>query len=394
MKRRQEKQEPGIGRIFPPRLCTAVYTGIVRVSRRFSCRDHGRSKVRAPLVRGSAVTEMALLSIVLVPALLYAVYFFDIIHVMLKVQEAARYAVWEFTGYNLHDYNSSKGKGHKAKFDSAKSAIEQDVKDRFANLVSTDKEAKSKSKKLAIDWNLSKVDISSSKIPVVSKNLADVFQNNGGGAGFGQVLDRFNMGMNKILQDQMNFNSGGQVTAKITIQARATIFPQRYLSRQWGLADSMLPRKLARLDFTEDVTLVADSWKLFDGSNYVTAGKGKDDQSNKTYFNQLKNVAFFGLEAGLTNQMQQALAVMDTNHIPNPWTVVLRSRAYKGGDHNSGRFKFKSGYYSGDIDGGIDTYNTSPMEDGPGQSEYMKTFDKRGDYYMGCKSAGEKECSF
>ena len=76
-----------------------------------------------------------------------------------------------------------------------------------------------------------------------------------------------------------------------------------------------------------------------------------------------------------------------------PCGSVLRSKNYEGGS-DSGMYTFPSFAMDQTIDGGVDTYHTIPMDDGSGSSEYERTFNKRGGYYMGCTEAAAEDCSW
>ena len=54
--------------------------------------------------RGAATTELAIVGVLMIPIMMYAAYFYDALQIKLKVQEAARFAAFEWTNNPLHDY--------------------------------------------------------------------------------------------------------------------------------------------------------------------------------------------------------------------------------------------------------------------------------------------------
>lgn len=61
--------------------------------------------------RGQALVEFAVVVPLVVMVVLFAIWFYELIHVKLKVQEAARYAAWETTAFPMHSYMSGTGTG-------------------------------------------------------------------------------------------------------------------------------------------------------------------------------------------------------------------------------------------------------------------------------------------
>ncbi|MCB9555144.1 MAG: pilus assembly protein [Deltaproteobacteria bacterium] len=60
--------------------------------------------------RGQALVEFAITAPVMVLILLFSIWFYELIQIKLKVQEASRYAVFEATAHRFHDYGDSDGK--------------------------------------------------------------------------------------------------------------------------------------------------------------------------------------------------------------------------------------------------------------------------------------------
>lgn len=61
--------------------------------------------------RGGAVVELMLSGLLLVPMVLYGLYLADALEVGMRAQQAAVHALWDVTGYKLHDYKSGDQSG-------------------------------------------------------------------------------------------------------------------------------------------------------------------------------------------------------------------------------------------------------------------------------------------
>ncbi|MBI5547266.1 MAG: hypothetical protein HY901_25570, partial [Deltaproteobacteria bacterium] len=79
---------------------------------------------------GSAVTEFALSTLLLVPVALYSMYVGEAYMVAIKVQEAEISATWDITAYRLHEYMSGSYTGlySRATSDSATN-VSKDIRD-------------------------------------------------------------------------------------------------------------------------------------------------------------------------------------------------------------------------------------------------------------------------
>jgi hypothetical protein len=79
---------------------------------------------------GAATTEFALCTVILVPMLLYSIYFFEVLEAKLKTNEASRYMVWEMTAYGLSDWQNA---DHEAKFATARTEILNELNQRYGD---------------------------------------------------------------------------------------------------------------------------------------------------------------------------------------------------------------------------------------------------------------------
>lgn len=80
--------------------------------------------------QGAAAVELALLSLVLFPTLVYALFMFDMTFAHIKSSEINRYAVWEMTALPLSDYQGSQ---HDRRFDAARQAVLEEVRTRYGD---------------------------------------------------------------------------------------------------------------------------------------------------------------------------------------------------------------------------------------------------------------------
>ena len=74
---------------------------------------------------------------IIVLILWFAIYFIEIIQVRLKLQEATRFATWEFTAYPMHDYDEGTG----SRFEDVEAEITDMTMEIYEDLDSSDRGA-------------------------------------------------------------------------------------------------------------------------------------------------------------------------------------------------------------------------------------------------------------
>ena len=72
---------------------------------------------------------------IIILVLWFAIYFQEVLQVRLKLQEAARFATWEYTAYPLHDYEA----GRSDSFDDAEAEITELTMELYEDLDSSDR---------------------------------------------------------------------------------------------------------------------------------------------------------------------------------------------------------------------------------------------------------------
>jgi len=388
----------------------------MRLSIQRAFRNTGRRK-------GQALTEFALTVPVMVTALLFAIFFYEINHLKMKTQEMSRYAAWEFTGYPLHDYAESK---QSSMYDTAEGSVKGDFDQRFANLESTN--TMGGSKYITVSWRAPTLQLKNEIEPKIPSgrelglpiNLNTVFNL------VTTVIDvlamlRFKdpnpvlelmMGFHKIEENlvfgaSMNrfnppkrwgFNDKGYVHSKVRLIYRNEFIPRRFMNKKGGMYDTSMGHNehfmASRLRFEENAAVVADSWRLHYGDSI-----DHDSGNDKAYWKAVDRMAW--VSKSVRNVVMKTLISMPTRllvglisvaaggtgyiAVPpdmDPMKIALVSKAYKDQNPASGQVRLNE-------DSGSHSYDTSPNAE---DSDYRGTFDKRGENFMGCPEPESMTC--
>jgi hypothetical protein len=331
-------------------------------------------------------------------------YFYEVIQIKLKVQEVARYAAWEFTGYPLHNYDD----GDNAQlFSTAKSAITADIDERYTDLKSaTDGPGNAW---LMVGWDPPRVRLKNGTEPKIpGGSLVNTIFNVLGfviDAARVRALETENpvyaamMIGYKVEETQVygagysifnppkkwNFNTKGYIKAEVTLRWRNLMMPKYFMdgnSTGWYKGQKHFSGTKTRFEHrgAETAALVADSWRLDQGKDVLEKNSGK----STAFFKQVDRMAF--VSPGVRNALQWvgtammictgALAIGATQAplSMDPTETTLVSKNYKDKDPDSGKITLSE-------DKGDQTYDTAPM---PPDSEYEKTLKARGPNFMGC----------
>jgi len=339
------------------------------------------------------VVEFATVAMLLVPMVLYSMYFVDLAKVRLKTQEIARYAVWEMTSYPLSDYE---GENHDEFFRQAARNVATDVRNRYGDDLRADTENHSHVKFMTGDWQLTQLDITNQPVKILPSH--ETLDSGGVSGVIGSALKLFNGGINKFL-DFWRFNSKGQAKVSVTIRFTADVasggqkgfMPKRYA--QEFFSEEMFPGNITSLDFRDSLTMVVDSWTLLDGEDVYTPGgysSGKDGalmwrQVRRIYGAGINNLSFIGK----FNEILSKISTWTGGIIDNPFSTRVASIASRGDINSANDIKIDVG------DCGEREIHTTPMRDccvDPRKSEYGKSYDKRGEWYMGCPDPEKEDC--
>ena len=138
--------------------------------------------------------------------------------------------------------------------------------------------------------------------------------------------------------------------------------------------------------------MVVDSWTLFDGDDIYPPGGKKSGAKDSDYHKEVNRIAWFGMgsnppflgELGsILSGLQQFLDVMN---IDWPFQTRVASIASRGEVKEANTIEV-------DTDVGQRKFHTTSIREEWDEmsSEFAKTYDARGDYYMGNKEA-QKDC--
>jgi hypothetical protein len=370
---------------------------------------------------GQALVEFAIVAPLIVLVLMFAVWFYELIHIKLKVQEAARYAAFEATAFKLHDYDQGKTANSTLALQ-AQSSIMVEAMLRYADLDSDP------ATKIPTNFSI----FAASWKPGVLIYLANkpeevipggtivnfVFQI------VGTVVDiitalsyksanpvalslialgkDYGGGMTTRMfgSSEWGFNKNGQMKATVAIIVKNEWF-------QHGVANSAIGSTLFPqwgVIMTDNYTVLADPWHLDKGDDVYSSGTRPGVSSSSPYWKQvnrmyLANSKARGVAKGWMSAfralMMAALALSGaTASAPDLGEsdflqAAVVARNYKSGGDSSGKATISQDR------GSTTSYDTLPVgqksSTGTGTSssssiltEYGKSFRDRGEYYMGC----------
>ena len=319
---------------------------------------------------GAAVVEFAITTGVLALLLMWSHFFFDIIQIRMKVLEASRTAMWEFTAYPMTDYDKGTQSDHDAKFDAAKDEIEKDVKDLYET--DLDSSNKYKQNKTAIK-----------RLTIDTLTVDDVRLSNG---------TPYTMQFLDILQTILHstpyksFNQKGLISAEAKAEMTSSWVPTQI---QFGKEYRTTPlhKRLA-----QKLYMLVDSWKLEDGcsveapGDYASGGTGacQGKTGESTFKKEVGNIAYYGFDTSQYSFSTGSGYGLSTDLL-NPFTVRVSSTQFVDapGGTADGRQTLK-------VSGGEDKFyttafcNVASADSTNCSGEYRTAFEKRGQYFMGC----------
>lgn len=355
--------------------------------------------------KGQALTEMAIMVPVIVGLLLFSFYFWEIIQVKLKLQEAVRFAAWEFTGYPLHDYRSGDNSNLYSIYSQK---IKQETQARYEDLDSSTKSGSKNTKHsfMVTEWELQSVKIQRSSPPNVTGSILSEL-------GFSIALN-IEAWLESLIRDFPNiytadlqlyavrnvnslprrwrFNTESYVKVTVTAYVMNKFLPRSYMDRgdQRWFINRFLEK--TKLKLTEHLELVADSWRLNDGRD---VGIGERDNQ---FYNQVERI--YLIDKNRSKSLRALLQTVKkttrwttftfTGNFPDPEIPVLVSYNYA---HNQkqitrGRVKLQ-------VDGGRAEFDTAPLLRGEKfrqREPYYETLINRGRYFMGCPEPMNLSC--
>jgi len=351
--------------------------------------------------RGAALVETVLVAPLLVTLLLISMYVTDLLRAKLKLQEAARYAVWEMTSYRLSDYAQQK---HARAFEIARDATLEEARERFSDLDSVDVGAR-----LGMAVNTSGFTMEMTQLevqypngayaPGVDEGWASKVNGLAGG-GFASALDRY------------GFNRMGRVQVEVGARVDSTIMPDSYLDGSGGWYQTDLSA-FQSANLKNRYTMVVDGWDLPDGADAQIreqrAGMRAvtDGTTNGRHglYDQVHRMTYLGdCDELFGAGMSLVLSVIPNMPLKCGTHVVAHNYMAPAG-YMGWRRSSDCGYstYPTDAAAGLNNlqatseldyertrcYDTAPFRDTwtYGASGYLKMFRARGSNFMGCEQA-------
>lgn len=368
---------------------------------------------------GQALTEFAIVVPVIVCLVLFSIYFYELLSVKLKAQEAARYAAWEATSYQLSDYAAKNPRSkNRQLFETARSAIESETWARYEDLDSSSvarikgvpgkviNKVRGRNYFLATEWEVERVRLRNDEPPEINGNFLFELGFDIGlqVAGWVESLLRdFDnpytaAAMASFLRHQYSpggygFNEDGYVEADVRISVTNRLLPRHYMDQGGDAWFSNRFLRRTSVDFNEHVELLADPWKLVEGNDV------RHGQTSGGFFQQVDRFFLAGSEGRAAAQPVAQLARlavmlgMGGGELPDPLEPVVVSVNYGPGERaigtvnlgvDEGRGRHDSSPYSV-IHAYEDTFGFS-SDDADGRPG-------RGNYYMGCAEPMQLGCT-
>ncbi|QSQ25044.1 pilus assembly protein [Pyxidicoccus parkwayensis] len=354
--------------------------------------------------RGAATVEFALSVPVLVMILMFSMYLTELVRAKLKLQEAARYAVWEMTSYALSDF--AKG-DNDAAFEDARKEAQEEWVDRYKDLDSV--EPNGRSENLIARYQNVQGKITNKEIEFLESGMLGNPSTGEGGGLAGAILSPISNGAGWML-GQWGFNNKGWVESEVEMDFDNVILPKKYLQaedRGFSKVDTYGGRSIANLHMKSKFSMYANGWNMPDGGDAIVrsrrAGQHTGGDLNKPHglYKQVNRMVFLGFGNALDSLGIGSVLDKVALVLPNFLGTFVVSRNYSlksqradcnglvgyedqptGGLHVMHKKKFELLDHERP-----DCFDTAPFRDEMtyGNSNYIKVYKARGEYYMGCK---------
>jgi len=349
--------------------------------------------------RGAATVEFAFVVPVLVIMVMASMYFTELVHAKLKLQEASRYAAWQLTSYILTDY--AKG-NHDHAFDVAQKDAVTEAVGRFRDLDSVEDNAPSG---FVVDYRGLAVTLTNQQVPLVDTALESPSSSGGLSS---QVAGAAGQGLNSLLS-KWGFNAKGEAQAEVAVFVESKIFPHTYLEEGAGGFYHVSPTgdvNLSRLAIHNRFSLIATGWDLADGSDAMMrtqrAGMHTAGTDPHGIYLQVTRMKFLGILNSLNAMpgVGTAMKFFQNFGAPALTGTFVVAHNYQGDvpnrDCSDGASPNPSpdGLNNLDQDSVLDwnlprCFDTAPFRDvnAYANSLYVQMFQARGPFFMGCPNA-------
>ncbi|AEI68127.1 pilus biogenesis protein [Corallococcus macrosporus] len=345
----------------------------------------------------------------LVMILMFSMYLTELVRAKLKLQEAARYAVWEMTSYALSDFANGK---HDAAFEDARQEAHEEFIERFKDMDSV--EPNGPGGNFIARYTDVTATITNKEIALLESGMLSRPSTSEGGGLAGAILSPLNNGMGWVL-DQWGFNNKGWVESEVEMTYENVILPTSYLDQSGGSGgffkeDMMGGRDLGSLRMKSKYSMYANGWHMPDGGDAIVRSRragqhtaGSLSQPHGLY-RQVDRMVFLGFASTLDSLGIGRILDVVAKVVPNFLGTFVVSRNYGVGDSQKGDCNGLA-QYDARASSGLhvmhkrsfeltdhdrpDCFDTAPFRDEMtyGDSNYIKVFNARGEFYMGCKRA-------
>ncbi|MBR2979769.1 MAG: hypothetical protein IKC51_07555 [Myxococcaceae bacterium] len=308
---------------------------------------------------GAAAVEVAILSLVMVPMVMYAIFFFDLSLMHIKILEASRYSVWELIAtentnwkagthsiqsqqvqneldalwgddMNSATSNNSDYNKHAGIFNEKVSGLsvttlenegENSSSDSIITATWTDDLLFGDNIKGEKDVDETELNSENDSEGIIKSIMDKVLEFSGQGANF--FYNRFGLNSKGFVKTT--------VSSKLYFKRTAPIF-----------GDTLLPDDV--FDFSANQKLLVDDWRLYDGDD---VDYGENSTKNEAYYAQVKRMFFLGVFKDIGDFLKDTLdfgggddgkgllskflnKIQSAIGIDNPFTPTVRSYALKG----------------------------------------------------------------
>jgi hypothetical protein len=370
-----------------------------------SARRHLRRRTR-----GAATVEFALTVPILVMILMFSMYLTELVRAKLKLQEMARYAVWEMTSYALSDFAKA---DHDAAFEDARREAHEELVERYKDMDSV--EPNGQPGNFIARYSGVQATVTNKEINFIEGGMVGLGSTNEGGGLASGILNIVNQGADWMLGSAWKFNTKGWVESEVQMSFDNRILPQRYLEEGtpggFFQTDTFGGQTLANLNLRTRYSMYANGWHMPDGGDAIVrsrrAGQHNEGSLSEPHglYLQVSRMTFLGLNNLLDSLGIGGVLDAVSRVLPNFFGTFVVSRNYgldtNGIDCTNGglRPNYPGNAFSGlhdmqDGENGLldhdrpDCFDTAPFRDtiSYDDSLYLKMFEARGEHFMGCKN--------
>lgn len=344
---------------------------------------------------GGAVVEVAILSLVMVPMAIYAIFFFDYAFINLKVSEAARYAAWEMTAMQISDWKDHKHLQGTSYLNDRMTHIVNEVKDRWgddmngatapegsltfsksngtlfsvkkAGLTVTEFEMKDGESVFQVDLTDSSV-YTGADTTETPPDVEEPSKPNDLGI-FKEALNKISGWVSSLASKAyawLGFNVNGFIETEVSVKLKFNKVAPIYKGESLFLGSDGLPLLRGRQK------IVVDAWDLKDGSDadYGQVAGPNDGGAGVEYKNQVAKVAFAGVTAKIADMLgsggENIKKILNILKVRDPFDAVVRSFALKHATAGSG-VNLEGALEFGDS-------RSNPIDSGAPSKFYTNTF--------------------